>query len=91
MKVTLAPVESLVLKQAAQQLKLNGEEVIELSQKDLQEHSEASVESVLANTDSLVINLPFATEFVQSLVRLHRAKPEALEGKLLVGISSIVT
>ena len=91
MRVTLAPIESHVLKLAAETFKKSEHDVVEVTTDEVAGHTEASIESVLESTDYLVVDIPLATSFVQALVQLGRSKPELLDGKVVVGVTSVVS
>ena len=87
MRVTFAPIESHLLKQAAEELRGSDYEVVEVSQKDLMDQ----VEDLLQNTDVLVVDIPLATDFVQAIVQAERSKPDEFEKKLIVGITTVLS
>ena len=91
MRVTLAPIESHVLKLAAETFKKSEHDVVEVTTDEVAGHTEASIESVLESTDYLVVDIPLATSFVQALMQLGRSKPELLDGKVVIGVTSVVS
>ena len=91
MKVSLAPIESHVLKLAGEDFKAREYEVVEIRQEELEGVSEASVQSVVENTDYLVVDIALAPSFVRALVQLERSKPELFAGRVVVGLTSIVS
>ncbi|QDZ17886.1 adenylate kinase [Chloropicon primus] len=91
MKVSLAPIESHVLKVAGEDFKAREYEVVEIRQEELEGASETSVQNVVENTDYLVVDIALAPSFVRALVRLERSKPELFAGKVVVGLTSVVS